>query len=213
MTDERSFKLAPTLRRSDTVLRKALSIERRVAVTLWCLAAPTEYQTIAHLFGIVRSTVCEIVHETCHCIIDVLMKDYIDRVVDEFKMKWGVPHCFGAVDGSHAPISAPSHLHTDYYNQKGWYSMLIQGLVDANYRFMDVCVGWPGSVHDARVFAHSSLYKEIEHNKILPNKTISISGTNIPLYMIGDSAYPLKSWLMKPFPHNTKLTTRQRNYN
>ena len=31
--------------------------------------------------------------------------------------------------------------------------------------------------------------------------------------MIGGAAYPLKSWLMKPFPNNTKLTTRQRNYN
>ena len=46
------IKLAPTLRRSDTVLWKSLSVERRVAVTLWCLATPTEYQTIAHLFGI-----------------------------------------------------------------------------------------------------------------------------------------------------------------
>ena len=214
-------KLTPTLRRSDTVLRKSLSVERRVAVTLWCLATPTEYQTIAHLFGIARSTVCEIVHETCHCIVDALMKDYIkfpyadrlDRVVDEFKIKWGVPQCFGAVDGCHVPISAPSHLHTDYYNRKGWYSMLIQGLVDANYRFLDVCVGWPGSVHDARVFAHSALYNDIENNHILPNQTITISGTRIPLYMIGDSAYPLKSWVMRPFPHNTELNAQQRNYN
>ena len=29
----------------------------------------------------------------------------------------------------------------------------------------------------------------------------------------GDSSYPLKSWLMKPFAHNTDLTTQQRNYN
>ena len=49
--------------------------------------------------------------------------DRLDRVVDEFKIKWGVPQCFGAVDGCHVPISAPSHLHTDYYNRKGWYSM------------------------------------------------------------------------------------------
>ena len=203
------------------MLRKSLSVERRVAVTLWCLATPTEYQTIAHLFGIARSTVCKIVHETCHCIVDVLIKDYIkfpyadrlDHVVDEFKIKWGVPQCFGAVDGCHVPISAPSHLHTDYYNRKGWYSMLIQGLVDANYRFLDVCVGWPGSVHDARVFAHSTLYNDIENNHILPNQTITISSTRIPLYMIGDSAYPLKSWVMKPFPHNTELNAQQRNYN
>ena len=81
--------------------------------------------------------------------------DDVDHVVDEFKTKWGVPQCFGAVDGCHIPICAPSEQHTDYYNQKGWYSMIIQGLVDANYRFLDVCIGWPGSVHDARVFAHS----------------------------------------------------------
>ena len=87
--------MAPMLRRSDTVLRKALYVERRVAVTLWCLVTTTEYWTIAYLFGITCSTVCEIVHETCHCIVDVLMKDYInfpngdrlDHVVDEFKMK------------------------------------------------------------------------------------------------------------------------------
>ena len=118
---------------------------------LWksSVATPNEYQTIAHLFGIARLIVCEIVHETCHCIVDVLMKDYIkypytnrlNCVVYEVKIKCGVPRCFSGVDGRHVPISAPSHLHTDYY----WFSMLIQGLVDANYHFLDVCVGWPGS--------------------------------------------------------------------
>ena len=141
-------KLAPTVTRSDTVLRKSLSVERRVAVTLSCLATPTEYRTIAHLFVIAHSIVCEIVHKTCHCIVDVLLKDYIkfpytdrlDRVVDQCKAKWGVPQCFGGVDGCHVPISAPSHLHTDFYNHQGWYSMLIQGLVDANYQFLKMCV-------------------------------------------------------------------------
>ena len=89
--------------------------------------------------------------------------------------------------------------------------MLIQGLVDANYLFLDVCVGWAGSIHDARVVAHSALYKGIECNHILPNKTEYISSVHVPLYMIGDSAYPLKSWLMKPFYHNTNLNAGQRN--
>ena len=69
-------KLSSALGKTDTVLRP-LSVERRVAVALWCLATPTEYRTIAHLFGIARSTVCEIVHNTCQCILDVFMKDYI----------------------------------------------------------------------------------------------------------------------------------------
>ena len=31
--------------------------------------------------------------------------------------------------------------------------------------------------------------------------------------MIGDSAYAIQSWLMKPFTHNSDLTSQQRNYN
>jgi len=31
--------------------------------------------------------------------------------------------------------------------------------------------------------------------------------------MKGDSAYPLQSWLMKPFVHNSGLTGSQRNFN
>jgi len=186
-----------------------------VAVTIWCLATPNEYRTIAHLFGIARLTVCEIVHETCCCIVDVLLKEYIklptsnrlSTVVEEFKTKWGVPQCFGAIDGCHIPISAPNLMHTDNYNRKGWYSMLIQGVLDANYCFLDVRVGWPGSVHDARVFVQSTLYDNIERNHILPKNTI---GVRIPLYLIGDSAYPLKLWLMKPF-HTTQtwIVTRE----
>ena len=81
--------------------------------------------------------------------------------------------------------------------------MLIQGLVDVNYRFLDVCVGWPGSMHDARAFVHSA-----------STTTLSTSTfTKQSLYLVPDSAYPLKSWLMKPFAHNTDLTTQQRNYN
>ena len=115
---------------------RPLPVQRKVAVCLWCLATSTEYRTIAHLFGIGWSTVCDIVHGTCRAIVKVLMKQYIkfpsgndfDRVVDEFKTKWGVPQCFGAIYGCHIPICAPSEQHTDYYNRKGWYSMIVQGL-------------------------------------------------------------------------------------
>ena len=117
-----------------------------------------------------------------------------------------VPQCVGAVDGCHIPISSPAMNRTDYYNRKGWYSMILQGVVDHSYRFIDINVGWPGSVHDAHVFAHSSIYKNITDNNFLPDKSITLNGVNIPLYLIGDSAYSLQTWLMKPFTHGTNLT-------
>ena len=69
--------LSPALHRSNTVMRKPLSVKQRVAITLWCLATPAEYRTIAHLFGVARSTVCETVHETCQAIVTVLKGKYI----------------------------------------------------------------------------------------------------------------------------------------
>ena len=62
---------------------------------------------------------------------------------------------------SHIPIAAPELNHTDYYNRKGWYLMLVQVVVDHDYLFRDICVGWAGSVHDARVFMNSLLYNKI----------------------------------------------------
>ena len=60
---------------------------------------------------------------------------------------------------------------------------------------------------------HSNLYKKITHGHLIPNKLVTISGVCVPLYMIGDSAYPMQSWLMKPFAHNSDLTACLRNYN
>ena len=71
---EKSFyylcdKLRPATARQDTKLRRAISVEKRVAITLWCLATCTEYRTIAHLFGVSRSTVCVIVHDVTHVVL------------------------------------------------------------------------------------------------------------------------------------------------
>ena len=43
--------------REDTRLRKAVPTEKRVALTLWFFATGADYRTIAHLFGVSKSTV------------------------------------------------------------------------------------------------------------------------------------------------------------
>ena len=98
----------------------------------------------------------------------------------------------------HVPITPPAMKHTDYYNRKGWYSMLVQAVVDHDYLFRDLCVGWPGSVHDARVLANSTLFKKATSGEPLQGEEVQIAGQALRMYLIGDSVYPLLPWLIKP---------------
>ena len=99
------------------------------------------------VFGTSRASVCLIVRNVCKAIVKLLLPRYIrlpkteNELIDlvaGFRDSWGFPNCGGAIDGSHIPISAPSELRTDYYNRKGWYSVVLQALVDHKYCFMDV---------------------------------------------------------------------------
>lgn len=134
-------------------------------------------------------------------------------MTESFQTKWGIPKYVGAIDGYHIPIAAPTGNHTDYYNRKGFYSMPLQGVVDADYRFLDICIGWPGNVYDVHVLVHSPIYTRITEEDLLPNKPMSIDGVNVPSFLIGDSAYPLQMWLMKPFSQSGVLTTEMKQYN
>ena len=75
--------LKPMIEWKTTKLRESISVEKRLAITLWFLATTAEYHTIAHLFGVARSSVCEIVWETTAAIVHCLLSTYINFPVGE----------------------------------------------------------------------------------------------------------------------------------
>ena len=91
----------------------------------------------------------------------------------------------GAVDGSHIPITRPVHNQADYYNRKGFHSIILQAVVDYRYMFIDICVGWPGRVHDARVLYNSSLYSKASNGTLFPNWSRRISQVDVLLLLLG----------------------------
>lgn len=114
-----------------------------------------------------------------------------------------MPGVVGAVDGTHIPIIAPSQNHSNYVNRKGFHSIVAQLICDHTMKFMSVNVGWPGSVHDARVFRTSRVGRRIINNTLLPAHC----------HLVGDAAYPLCTNLMTPFKDIGNLTRQQQRYN
>ena len=162
-------------------------MEERVAITLWKLATNIEYRTLSALFGLGRSTVGEIVLDTSHAIATHLLSQYVripqeeklKEIVEGFETYWGFPQAAGAVDGTHIPIIRPEESASDYYNRKGYYSIIVQSMVDFRGLFIDVYIGWPGKVHDARVFVNSSLYQRGRSSTLFPDWKRNICGVEV----------------------------------
>ncbi|KAJ8948005.1 hypothetical protein NQ318_011893 [Aromia moschata] len=112
----------------------------------------------------------------------------------------GFPHVIGAIDGCHIKIDKPQTDPESFINRKGFYSIHMQVVCDHIRKIRDVFIGYPGSVHDARVFRNSPLCANLAE----------MCGQYV---LLGDSAYPLKANLLVPFKDRGQLTERQVNYN
>ena len=122
--------------------------------------------------------------------------------------------CAGAIDGTHIPIIAPKENHLVYVNLKGYHSIIMQAFVDSGYIFRDVVIGWPGSVHNARILSNSSIYQKGYRNQLFPGiSKKQIQGEDISPFLIGDPAYPLLPWLMKPYQASSKTPVAERVFN
>ena len=70
--------------------------------------------------------------------------------------------------------------------------------------FLDFACGFPGSMHYACVLRRSTIFRKAEQGEILSAPTVHINGNELGPYLVGDSAYPLSPWLMKPYSEGTR---------
>ncbi|CAH2089007.1 unnamed protein product [Euphydryas editha] len=94
---------------------------------------------------------------------------------------------FFALDGTHILIqSTNSNIGEEFRNTKGTFSMNVQVVCNASLIFQNVVARWPGSTHDATIFNHSDLKDYCEQGG-LGNR-----------WLLGDSGYPYKPYLLTP---------------
>ena len=90
---------------------------------------------------------------------------------------------------------------------------MLQALVDHEYQFMNIFVGWPGSCNDACNLANSTVFAKGEAGDLVPDRKQRVAGVDVPIAILGDPAYPLLPWLMKLYTATGALTREQRRLN
>ncbi|CAM5081672.1 unnamed protein product [Natator depressus] len=195
--------LSPALKLKNTKMRAALTVHKRAAIALWKLATPDSYLSVGNQFGVGKSTVGVAVMQVSNAIIELLLSKVVTlgnvQVTLDGFAEMGFPNCGGAIDGTHIPILGQDHQSSQYINHKGYFSIVLQALVDHKGHFTNINVGWLGQVHDFRVFRNSGLFKRLQEGIYFPDQKITVGDVEIPIVILGDPAYPLMPWLMKPY--------------
>ena len=154
-----------------------MSAEKKFAVTLYYLKDTGSLWMTANTFGLHQCTASKTINEVCDVLNNEVGPEYLvlpknekdmRKVVSGFELKFGQLQAFGCIDGTHVEIKRPIENAQDFFNYKQFFSFTVQAVCDSSGRFMDVECKWPGSVHDAKVFANSKINENLQTGNI-PN--------------------------------------------
>ena len=106
------------------------------------------------------------------------------------------------MDGKHVRIMKPPDSGSDYFSYKKFFSTVLFPVLGAHYEFLYVHTGTNGRTSDSTVMNYTKFYKllcngglNLPSASILPN-----SSQHAPYVFLADSAFPLTTTLMKPYP-------------
>lgn len=184
-----------------------ISALHEVLIYLWYIGHQTaSYRDVADRFNITISSVNRVV-----CRLTAFLSNLSPEIIkwptdaekhisEEHFRTNGFPNIIGAIDGCHIKIDKPGNDPDSYINRKGYYSIHMQAVCNHRRKILDVFIGYPGSVHDSRVF----------RNSVLGNHLEAKCGR---YFLLGDSGYPLQRNLLTPYKDRGNLTRKQQNYN
>ena len=123
-------------------------------------------------------------------------------------------HAVGALDGKHIVVKKPKKSGSEYIKYKGYFSVVLLALVNADYKFLWVNVGASGSSSDAQIFNRSKLKRRIENGTLglPPPDPLGPGGQIYTTSCLGDDAFALMPWLVKPYSRQLTREEKITNY-
>ncbi|CAI6368596.1 unnamed protein product [Macrosiphum euphorbiae] len=219
--DELHLKLKDCIQRQDTFMRECIQPVQMLAITLRYLASGCSFVDLHYTFLLGVSTISKIVRVVCCAIWSVLRlecipepdKDKWKSISQKFETRANFPNCIGAVDGKHVRIVHP--LNSMHINYKGYSSIVLMAVADADYRFVYANIGAYGKDCDSNVFQKCQLWRSIVNDTMDIPEEKCLPGSQdkkIPYYLVGDEAFGLHKHLLKPYGGHS-LTIKKRIFN
>jgi hypothetical protein len=192
--------------------------------------APSEYQLLVLLKYIgtqgsdaanesltthfrIGSGTCEIFRRrVCHALIDVLEPtSYLwpdakarQAMSTVMQQQYLFPNCIGLMDGTLLPLEFKPMLDGEcYFSRKGFYALNMLIVCDYLSKVTYYQVGWPGSVHDNRVWRTCKLGRKTGEY-FLPHE-----------YLLTDSAFTASDHIVPAFKatKGVPITSNNSNFN
>ena len=218
--------LQPVIQKQNTHFRQPICVKDRLAVTLRYLVSGDSLQSLGWAHRIGKTTISQIIKETTNTIWELLKEVSLKptqevadwkAISEEIENLWNFPHCIGAIDGKYAATECPKLSETQYFNYKGFFSVVLLAICDAKYCFTYVNFGKYGCTNDSSFLRSSGLYKAFEENKFNVPAPMKADGFEDPLpyfpyFLHGDEIFSLNIWLMRSFPGSLDDSQKIFNY-
>ncbi|CAG2103195.1 unnamed protein product [Medioppia subpectinata] len=147
--------------------------------------------------------------------IDILpTHDQFKQISHEFEHRFDYPMAVGCIDAIHFPIQTPKEQAHYFCNYKGWYSVVALAVSDANSKVYYVNAGIPGDCSDSGAFSQTDIFKQCDKFTLFPKSSRRFNNNTLVNYhLLGDSAFQLKPWLIKPYLYEYNMPRDQVHFN
>ena len=214
--------VGPLLTKQETHMRTSIAPNERLALAIRYLATGETFQSLSFQFRIGKGTVSQIVMEVCDAIYQVLGRQHLKtpntvenwrEIATLFFSKWNIPNNICAIDGKRILIQKPpnagSHFH-DYKVNESVTALIMSG---PSYECLYADVGTNGRNSDGHAWARCSLKKALDSPdnplNIPPPCPLPGASKAVPFVITADEAFPLASYMLKPYPRKS-LTVEER---
>ena len=120
-----------------------------------------------------------------------------------------------AIDGKHIVLQCPANTGSSFSNYKGTFSVILLAVVDANYLFKYAHVSMQGRTYDGGVLLRSAFYNALTGRVVNVTQSSGLPESDmlVPYVLVADDAYPLTSYLIKPYAGEVPKVSPKRVFN